>query len=123
MPWNWPSPVHKLIVAHPDSDFDGLLHDVTTIAGDRAEVTHSSREFIEVSARGVDKAFGVRVLAGAPRHRARDTVAIGDMPNELPMLAWGVRRSATESGVSPAGRTAPARLWRRSILLGSLRDR
>ncbi len=80
--------VHKLIVAHPERDFDRLLLDVTTIAGDRAEVTHSARDFIEVSARGVDKASGTRLLAEQLGIDARNAVAIGDMPNDLPMLAW-----------------------------------
>lgn len=82
------SPVHKLIVAHPERDFDRLLRDVTAIAGGRAEVTHSAREFVEVSARGVDKASGTRKLAERLGIDARYAVAIGDMPNDLPMLAW-----------------------------------
>jgi Cof subfamily protein (haloacid dehalogenase superfamily) len=82
------SPAHKLIVAHRELDFDHLLEDVTALIGDRAEVTHSARDFVEVSARGVDKASGVRLLAERLGVDARDVVAIGDMPNDLPMLAW-----------------------------------
>jgi hypothetical protein len=82
------SPVHKLIVAHPLLDFDRLLNTVTAAAGDRVEVTHSAREFVEVSARGVDKASGARLLAERLSIDARDVVAIGDMPNDLTMLAW-----------------------------------
>ena len=82
------SPAHKLIVAHPELDFDILLECVTALVGDRAEVTHSARDFVEVSARGVDKSSGVRLLAERLGVDARDVVAIGDMPNDLPMLAW-----------------------------------
>jgi hypothetical protein len=82
------SPVHKLIVARPQLDFDRLLAAVAATAGDRAQVTHSGREFVEVSARGVDKASGARLLAGRLGIDARDVIAIGDMPNDLPMLTW-----------------------------------
>ena len=88
------SPVHKLIVAHPELDFDRLLNAVTAITGERAEVTHSARDFVEISARGVDKASGVRLLAERLGIAARDVVAIGDMPNDLPMLAWAGRAVA-----------------------------
>jgi hydroxymethylpyrimidine pyrophosphatase-like HAD family hydrolase len=73
--------VHKLTAAHPERDFDRLLNSVTTVAGDRAEVTHSPRDFIEVSARGVDKASGVRLLAERLGIDARDPLAIPEPGN------------------------------------------
>ena len=88
------SPVHKLIVAHGQREFDALLDDVTSVVARRAEVTHSAREFVEVSARGVDKASGVRMLAERLGLEAADVVAIGDMPNDLPMLSWAGRAVA-----------------------------
>lgn len=85
------SPVHKLIVGHALLDFEELLRAVAATAGERAEVTYSERVFVEVSAPGVTKASGVKVLAARLRVDVRDVVAIGDMPNDLPMLAWAGR--------------------------------
>jgi len=82
------SPAHKIIAAHPLVDFDRLLDAVKVTAGDRVEVTHSTRSFVEISARGIDKASGTRLLARRLGIDARDVVAIGDMPNDLAMLAW-----------------------------------
>ena len=87
-------PVHKLIVEHPLMDFDRMLAIVRSTATGRAEVTHSERQFVEVSARGVDKASGVRRLAESIGFDVRHVVAIGDMPNDLPMLAWAGRAVA-----------------------------
>ena len=54
-----------------------------------AEATHSSSSgMVEVSAAGVTKAAGLAWVAdrlGVPAH---EVVAFGDMPNDLPMLAW-----------------------------------
>jgi Cof subfamily protein (haloacid dehalogenase superfamily) len=87
-------PVHKLIVEHPALEFDRVLELVRSTVVGRAEVTHSERQFVEVSARGVDKASGVRHLARRFGLHAADVVAIGDMPNDLPMLAWAGRAVA-----------------------------
>ncbi len=82
------SPVHKLIVAQPEVDFNHLVRGVREVAAGGFEVTHSSHDFVEVSARGVDKASGLRTLAEQVGVEAADVVAIGDMPNDLPMLSW-----------------------------------
>jgi hydroxymethylpyrimidine pyrophosphatase-like HAD family hydrolase len=94
------APVHKLIVGHPRLDFDRLLHGVTAAIGDRAEVTYSAREFVEVSARGVTKASGVKALAERLSVDVRDVVAIGDMPNDLAMLDWAGRGVAVANAHS-----------------------
>ena len=58
----------------------------TALTG-RAEVTRSTSLFLEISRHGIDKGSGLRTLARLAGVRLRDTAAIGDMPNDLPMLA------------------------------------
>ena len=57
--------------------------------GDRATLTHSSSDgLLEVSAAGISKATGLAALAAQHGVGAGQVVAFGDMPNDLPMLAW-----------------------------------
>jgi len=59
-----------------------------TLAG-FAETTHSSSSaLVEISAAGVTKAAGLAWLGERQGIRASEVIAFGDMPNDLPMLAW-----------------------------------
>lgn len=55
-----------------------------------AEVTHSNPadRLLEISARGVSKATTLARVAAARGWDSDDVVAVGDAPNDLPMLAW-----------------------------------
>jgi Cof subfamily protein (haloacid dehalogenase superfamily) len=82
-------PAAKLLVkagAQPPDEFTALVAEVLEGI---AEATHSSSSgMVEVSAAGVTKAAGLAWVAdrlGVPAH---EVVAFGDMPNDLPMLAW-----------------------------------
>ncbi len=82
-------PVAKLLARHPDLDPDEMLARVREVVGDLAEVTHSSTTgLMEISAGGVSKAFALARLAEELGIAQSDVVAVGDMPNDLPMLAW-----------------------------------
>ena len=54
------------------------------------EVTHSTvgPALLELSAAGVSKATTLARLCAELGVDAADVVAFGDMPNDLPMLAW-----------------------------------
>ncbi len=71
----------------------------TTLAG-IAEATHSSSSgVVEMSAAGVTKAAGLAwVAATGSASRRGDVIAFGDMPNDLPMLAWAGRGVAMANG-------------------------
>jgi hypothetical protein len=72
-------------------DVDALLAAAREVLGDLAEVTHSTPTgppLLEVSAPGVSKATTLARLAAERGLTAADVVAFGDMPNDLPMLAW-----------------------------------
>jgi Cof subfamily protein (haloacid dehalogenase superfamily) len=80
--------VTKLIVQHLELPFEQLLSLVTRCAGIGAQVTHSGSEFVEVSAAGVTKAAALAEYCRERGIDAREVVAVGDMPNDLPMLQW-----------------------------------
>ncbi|MFB7507320.1 HAD family hydrolase [Streptomyces broussonetiae] len=54
--------------------------------GDGVEATRSTPYFLEISPRGVDKGTSLRRLAGHYGVPLAATAAVGDMPNDLPML-------------------------------------
>ncbi|MFC5186625.1 Cof-type HAD-IIB family hydrolase [Actinomadura harenae] len=82
----------KLLAFHPDSEPDGLARRAERAVGDLVTVTHSSgRGLLEMSAHGVTKATALAELAGDLGLDAREIVAFGDMPNDLPMLTWAGR--------------------------------
>ncbi len=88
-------PAAKLLVRHPHLNADELLDAARTAVGSRATLTHSSFDgLLEISAAGVTKATGLAALAADRGIDARDVVAFGDMPNDLPMLAWAGRSFA-----------------------------
>lgn len=81
-------PLTKLLVRHPDLSAAGLLALVGGLVGDDAVVTHSGAPFVEVAAAGVTKAAALAALCAELGAGASATIAFGDMPNDLPLLAW-----------------------------------
>ena len=87
--------VIKLLIQHGTLDADGLLEAAREVAGGLAELTHSSQTgLLEISATGVTKAATLARIAERHQISADDVVAFGDMPNDLPMLAWAGRAYA-----------------------------
>ncbi|MGN6597742.1 MAG: Cof-type HAD-IIB family hydrolase [Actinomycetes bacterium] len=86
----WEAPAFKLLARHGELTPDELLAVARDALGDSVEVTHSSRgsALLEISAAGVSKASGLAALAADLGVSADDVIAFGDMPNDLPMLAW-----------------------------------
>jgi len=82
------SPLTKLIVRQPGVPLVQLVETVTALAGVDAAVTFSGEHFVEVSAPGVTKAFAVERLCRRLGVGPGEVVAFGDMPNDLPLLAW-----------------------------------
>ncbi|CAN5165616.1 Cof-type HAD-IIB family hydrolase [soil metagenome] len=91
-------PAVKLLVRHPSHPSDDLLAIGSKILGDTVTVTHSSYDgLLEISAAGVTKASGLAKVAATRGVEARDVLAFGDMPNDLPMLAWAGRSVAVSN--------------------------
>jgi HAD superfamily hydrolase (TIGR01484 family) len=88
-------PVSKLLARHPTMGCDDLLALAVEALGPDVAVTSSSKEaLLEISAGGVTKASALAGLAGRAGIPAAEVVAFGDMPNDLPMLAWAGRAVA-----------------------------
>jgi hydroxymethylpyrimidine pyrophosphatase-like HAD family hydrolase len=97
--------VIKLLARGP---IDGL-HDPDDIAGQVADVlrdvvtvTHSttSAVLLEMSNVGVSKATGLARLAAHHGVEQANVIAVGDMPNDLPMLRWAGRGLAVANAHS-----------------------
>lgn len=82
-------PCAKLLALHPRMGADALQETVHELVGHLVTATHSSEHgLVEMSAQGVTKASALAAFAAARRVKPQEVIAFGDMPNDLPMLAW-----------------------------------
>jgi Cof subfamily protein (haloacid dehalogenase superfamily) len=82
-------PAAKLLVRAGQRDADEFTALVSAALAGLYEATHSSASgLVEISAAGVTKASGLAWVAARLGVAASDVVAFGDMPNDVPMLAW-----------------------------------
>jgi len=93
--WAQAEPLVKLMVWSGDRGADELMAAVQAVVGDVVECTHSGGPgLLEISAAGVSKAAALAAWCAERGVAAADVVAFGDMPNDLPMLAWAGRAVA-----------------------------
>lgn len=81
----------KLLARIPTTnDADLMLDQIQNELDGVVTVTHSttSEVLLEICRHGITKASGVAWLAAAHGIDRLDVVAVGDMPNDLPMLLW-----------------------------------
>ncbi|MFN2518412.1 MAG: HAD family hydrolase [Jatrophihabitantaceae bacterium] len=79
----------KLLAKDHGAEVDEFLASAATLLAGRATVTHSSRYgLLEIAAPGVTKASGLAELAASHGITPDEVAAIGDMPNDVPMLQW-----------------------------------
>lgn len=103
-------PVLKLLARHEELEPEEYFRRGRALVGERAEVTWSSTgALLEISAAGVTKASALAGLAAEYGIGARDVVAFGDMPNDLPMLRWA-GTSYAMANAHPAVREAASAL-------------
>ncbi|MEU8816317.1 HAD family hydrolase [Actinoplanes sp. NPDC048796] len=85
-------PAVKLLARSAAHQPDEFLELVSRTLGGVAETTHSSSTaLVEISAAGVTKAAGLAWLCENEGIKAEEVVAFGDMPNDIPLLAWAGR--------------------------------
>jgi Cof subfamily protein (haloacid dehalogenase superfamily) len=106
-------PCAKLLARHPSADADELLKHAVRTVGDIVTPTHSNgTRLLEISALGVSKATTLARLCKRRGVAAADVVAFGDMPNDLPMLAWAGRSYAVANAhpdvLAAVARRAPS---------------
>jgi len=82
-------PAAKLLGRHLGYSADELLALAAPVLAGLVSVSHSNgKGLIEAAAIGVSKATAVAELAGSHGITAEEVIAFGDMPNDLPLLAW-----------------------------------
>jgi Cof subfamily protein (haloacid dehalogenase superfamily) len=81
-------PAVKLIARHTEFTTEALAELISRVAGETVLVTYSGVGFIEISAAGVHKAWALEKLCARLGISASEVIAFGDMPNDIPMLAW-----------------------------------
>ena len=83
-------PAVKLMLRHDRLSADALLSVAREVGGHLAEFSHSNSAdgLLEISASGVSKASALARLCEQRGIDRADVIAFGDMPNDLPMLAW-----------------------------------
>lgn len=107
----WDVPAVKLLVRHESIAHDEFLDHALAAVGDVANATWSVPGLVEISAAGVTKASALTGLCARLGVAACDVVAFGDMPNDIPMLAWAgtsyAVANAHESVLALVDRVAP----------------
>ncbi|MEU5210991.1 HAD family hydrolase [Streptomyces sp. NPDC020742] len=84
----WKAPLNKVYLQHPTLDDDALAAAARQVAGDLVGVTVAGPGIVELLPLGLTKATGLSLAARRLGLTAKDTLAFGDMPNDIPMFAW-----------------------------------
>ncbi|MDF3300853.1 HAD family hydrolase [Streptomyces tropicalis] len=87
----WAAPLNKIYVQHPRLSDDELADVAGRTAGGFVSVTVAGEGIVELLPLGLSKATGLSLAARRLGAKAADTLAFGDMPNDVPMFAWASR--------------------------------
>lgn len=94
------TPISKLYIQHRGLGDDVLAETARRVAGDLVGIVMAGPGIVELLPLGLSKATGLAVAARRLGVRAADTVAFGDMPNDVPMFAWA-RHGVAMAGAHP----------------------
>jgi Cof subfamily protein (haloacid dehalogenase superfamily) len=86
--------VLKILVSHDTMTGPALLELVRGHIPDELEVATSGAPFVEITAAGVNKAYGLSQLSSQLGITADETMVFGDNNNDLAMFAWAGRAVA-----------------------------
>jgi len=82
-------PAVKLLVRHSGMTSGAMAAVLAPLFDGTVDLTYSTDNgLVELSAPGVTKATGLATLAADYGVDQADVIAFGDMPNDVPMLAW-----------------------------------
>ncbi|MEV7994225.1 HAD family hydrolase [Streptomyces sp. NPDC086077] len=87
----WSAPLNKIYIQHPTLTDDELAEVALRAAGGFVSVTMAGQGIVELLPLGLSKATGLSLAARRLGMKAADTIAFGDMPNDIPMFAWAAR--------------------------------
>ncbi|MFE6744404.1 HAD family hydrolase [Kitasatospora purpeofusca] len=82
------APISKLYIQHHELGDDALAEAARNAAGDLVGVVMAGAGVVELLPLGLSKATGLAVAARRLGVTAADTIAFGDMPNDVPMFGW-----------------------------------
>ncbi|WP_405999783.1 HAD family hydrolase [Streptomyces sp. NBC_00829] len=84
----WSAPLNKVYIQHPELDDDALAQTARATIGGLVDVVMAGAGVVEILPLGLSKATGLSLAARRLGLRAADTIAFGDMPNDIPMFGW-----------------------------------
>ena len=84
----WTAPLNKIYIQHPTLGDDELADAARQAAGGFVTVAMAGEGIVELLPLGLSKATGLSLAARRLGLKAADTIAFGDMPNDIPMFAW-----------------------------------
>ncbi|WP_031003224.1 HAD family hydrolase [Streptomyces sp. NRRL F-5727] len=84
----WAAPLTKLYIQHPAMTDDELTAVARTTVGGLVDVVMAGPGIVEILPLGLSKATGLSLAARRLGVKAADTIAFGDMPNDIPMFGW-----------------------------------
>lgn len=87
----WSAPLNKIYIQHPTLTDDELVDVAHRTAGGFVSVTMAGEGIVELLPLGLSKATGLSLAARRLGAKAADTLAFGDMPNDIPMFTWSAR--------------------------------
>lgn len=87
----WSAPLNKVYIQHPRLDDDALAKVARATVGTLVDVVMAGAGVVEILPLGLSKATGLSLAARRLGLRASDTIAFGDMPNDIPMFGWAAQ--------------------------------
>ncbi|MEE1754299.1 HAD family hydrolase [Streptomyces sp. SP18CS02] len=84
----WSAPLNKVYIQHPSLSDDALAQAARETVGSLVDVVMAGAGVVEILPLGLSKATGLSLAARRLGVKARETIAFGDMPNDIPMFAW-----------------------------------
>ncbi|MDQ0600532.1 Cof subfamily protein (haloacid dehalogenase superfamily) [Streptomyces canus] len=87
----WSAPLNKIYIQHPELSDDELAEASRRAAGGFVSVAMAGAGIVELLPLGLSKATGLSLAARRLGLKAADTIAFGDMPNDVPMFGWAAR--------------------------------
>ncbi|MEU3300935.1 MULTISPECIES: HAD family hydrolase [unclassified Streptomyces] len=84
----WSAPLNKLYIQHPGLDDDTLTRVARQTVGGLVDVVMAGAGIVEILPLGLSKATGLSLAARRLGVKSTQTIAFGDMPNDIPMFGW-----------------------------------
>ncbi len=81
--------VYKVLMTTDPSLSEAYMKDLQEICGDRANVIRSEAFYVEIMARGIDKAKSLDAVTGRLGIRREDTICCGDGFNDISLVRYG----------------------------------